>query len=249
MISDVSREVGRLPVVTATDRPKRELEAKLADRVFEAVKREIVENRLRPEQILAEAALAERFEVSRAPAREALQRLARAGFVRTIPRVGYIVTTVSVRDFDEVFQMRFALEPLAAELATSRITEADAQRLDELARRGTAIIDSKSPARPTELAHTNAAFHREVARLAGSRRLEHTVGGLLDELERVMHMLADDPSLATARDQHPTLVRTMREGDAVAARRLMGEQLHHDYEIMRPLAIRGEAGVLTSQRP
>jgi DNA-binding GntR family transcriptional regulator len=216
----------------------------LADQVFQAVKREILDTRLRPDTILAEAALAARFHVSRAPAREALKRLAELGFVRAVPRVGYIVTSVSVRDFDEIFQLRFTLEPLATELATKRLTEADAEALSAHAAEVETLVARPAPERATALAQHNSEFHRSVARISGNRRLERTIGGLLDELERVMHMLAYDANVATVVDEHPSLVRIMRRGDAAGAAVAMRNQLAHDYEVMRDLAIRGEAGVI-----
>jgi DNA-binding GntR family transcriptional regulator len=214
----------------------------LSERVFRAVKREIVENRLEPDAIVAEVALASRFDVSRAPAREALQRLAEIGLVRAVPRVGYIVTSVSVSDFDEIFQLRLTLEPLAVELATARMSPAEALRLEAHAAEVARLVDRPLGERAAALAEHNAEFHRELARISGNRRLERSIGSLLDELERVMHMLAYDPSLPTVVDEHALLVRTMRGGDAGAARELMRVQLLHDYDVMREVAIRGQSG-------
>jgi DNA-binding GntR family transcriptional regulator len=208
----------------------------LANTVFETIKRQIVEYRLRPETILTEAALAAEHDVSRAPAREALQRLAAVGFVRAVPRVGYIVTSLSVRDFDEIFALRMLLEPVATELAVPRLTAKDLDRLRSLARD---VLDV--PARPREeqgaaLARLNATFHREIARIAGNQRMERTITGLLDELERVMHMLAYTQVLTSTLDEHSNLITTMSAGDAAAAAQLMRAQLEHDYAIMRDLA-------------
>lgn len=217
----------------------------LAERVFQTVKREIVEMRLTPNTILAEAALATRFQVSRAPAREALKRLADTGFLRVVPRVGYIVSSVSVKDFDEIFRVRTSLEPLAAELATPRLAEsaAEADRLAAHAAQVAEIVGWPAETRAAALAQNNSEFHRSVARLSGNSRLERIIAGLLDELERVMHMLAYDPSVHTVVDEHPKLVRIMRGGDAAGAAVAMREQLVHDYEVMRALAVRGEAGL------
>lgn len=211
-------------------------EQSLADGVFETIKRQIVEYRLRPETILSEATLAAEHAVSRAPAREALQRLAAIGFVRAVPRVGYIVTRLSVRDFDEIFAMRLVLEPLATELAVPRMTPGDHDRLGALAR---AVLDV--PKRPHEeqgtlLAQLNTMFHREIAHIAGNQRMERTITGLLDELERLMHMLAYSKVVVSTLDEHPTLIATMSAGDAQAAGQLMREQLQHDYTVMRDLA-------------
>jgi DNA-binding GntR family transcriptional regulator len=221
----------------------------LADHVFQQVKREILENSVGPDTILAEGPLATRFNVSRAPAREALKRLAERGFVRSVPRVGYIVTSVSLRDYDEVFQMRFALEPLAVELAVPRLTAADAEELERSAAAVAVIAALEDPAdRGVRLAQVNAEFHRAIARISGNHRLARTIGSLIDELERVMRMLAYDPGVEEVRDEHPRLVRVMRGGDAAAAGRLMRDQLQHDYEVMRTL-VTGAYGVAMARRP
>ncbi len=209
----------------------------LAEQVYESVKRDIVEHRLPPDTILAETTLAEQYGVSRAPAREALKRLATFGFVRVVRRVGYIVTGVSVRDFDDIFALRLALEPLAVELAVPRLVAADADRLELLAR---AVFDI--PAQPLGergalLSQANADFHREIARIAGNGRLQRAIAGLIDELERFMHMLAYSDSVSSLLSEHLALLKTMRRGDARAAAALMREQLENDYRTMRELIL------------
>jgi DNA-binding GntR family transcriptional regulator len=209
----------------------------LAQQLYDSVKREIVEHRLRPETILAEATLAEQYGVSRAPAREALKRLATVGFVRVVPRVGYIVSSVSIRDFDEIFALRLVLEPLAVELAMPRLGDDDAVRLEHLARRVWEIPARPRTERGALLAQVNADFHREISRIAGNSRLEQTIGGLIDELERFMHMLAYSDTVSSLMDEHMVLLETMKSGDAHAAASLMREQLANDHATMRQLIL------------
>jgi DNA-binding GntR family transcriptional regulator len=210
--------------------------ASLADQLFETIKREIVENRLPADAILAEATIASQHGVSRAPAREALKRLATLGFVRAVPRLGYIVTSVSIQDFDEIIALRLVLEPVAVELAVPRMAEADFERLETLARRVLEVPEEPRESHGALYAQLNAAFHREIARIAGNRRLEQVISGLIDELERLMHTLAYSGNVDFVLDQHLVLIELMRTGDATAAAQLMREQLRRDYEVMRGLA-------------
>ena len=209
----------------------------LAERVFDSVKREIVELRLPPDTIIGEAALAARHKVSRAPAREALKRLAALGFVRAVPRVGYIVTSISVRDFDDIFALRLELEPMAVRLAVPRLTEPDVDTLRRLNEQTRGIVDLPPEEQGRALSHLNAAFHREIVRIASNSRLELINASLLDELERIMHMLAHSPAVELVLDEHPLLLEQMVSGDADAAAALMREQLTHDYTVMRELAL------------
>jgi DNA-binding GntR family transcriptional regulator len=207
----------------------------LSDSVFERLKREIVECRLAPSELIVESALAARYGVSKGPVREALKRLAERGWVRSLPRVGYVITPVRVADVDEIFAMRLLLEPVATRLAAERSGPAE---FDELERLGGA--EASAHAEPPDVrgalvARANSEFHRAIARLSGNRRLERMVGGLVDELERVIHLLASDS--ANLVDEHPALVRAMRTETPDAAADCMREQLEAAHVAMRHAAI------------
>jgi DNA-binding GntR family transcriptional regulator len=230
MTSAGQRNRTRKPVV-------RDGHTSLAEQLYQSVKRDILEHRLPPETILTETALAQRYGVSRAPAREALKRLATFAFVRVVHRVGYIVTAISVRDFDEIFSLRLALEPLAVELAVPRLQDPEASRLEVLARRVLEIPGSPAEERGALIAQLNASFHREISRIADNFRLERTISELIDELERFMHILAYSDALSSLLDEHLTLLETMRTGDAHGAAGLMRDQLANDYTTMRELIV------------
>jgi DNA-binding GntR family transcriptional regulator len=223
-------------------------ERTLAESVFEQLKREIVENRLVADTLLTELDVADRYSVSRAPAREALKRLAALGFVRPRARVGYLVTNVSVADLDEIFAMRIALEPMATELAVGKMTADDAAILEKLAV-GVLHIDDAVEDRGRTVSRLNADFHREIARVSGNRHLEQIVMRLVDELERVMHMLAYSEGVGSVLDEHSRLLSVMRSGDAEGAGDLMREQLQHDYGIMRSLVVNTSPSITLRRAP
>ena len=220
----------------------------LADALYQSLKRAIIENRLEPGTILSEQTIADRNSVSRAPAREALQRLTVNGFVTTRHRVGYLVTNVSVADMDEIFAMRLALEPLATELAVPRLTDPDLEILEELAGQVSRVAEAPIKDHGTLYTSLNADFHREIARIAGNRRLERIINTLIDELERVMLMLAYSSTIEQLLDQHFELLKVMRDGHPMAAAEVMRQQLARDFELMRTLVLGTGAslGLLTT---
>lgn len=211
--------------------------ALLSERVFEALKREIIECRLEPESLVAESSLAARYNVSKGPVREALKRLAQIGLVRALPRVGYIVSTVNVGDFDEIFSMRIALEPLATELAASRLTDHELNELEGIALVPLRMTDEPLAARGTILVRANDDFHRTIALVSGNRRLYETIATLLDEVERLVYLLAYDPALEPLANQHKGLVDLLRTGDGTTSAAHMRAQLEDDYAAMRSLAL------------
>lgn len=75
--------------------------------------------------------LAAEFGMSAIPMREALQVLAAEGMVASIPRRGYTVATLTIKDLDDTYRMRAMLEPLAIELSVPHITDRELARIRE----------------------------------------------------------------------------------------------------------------------
>ena len=89
----------------------------LRERVYELLREDILSGQLGPGAELSEVALAERLGVSRGPIREALGLLCAQGLVTMQPRRGAYVSVLTRQEFLEAYQVREALEALAARLA------------------------------------------------------------------------------------------------------------------------------------
>ena len=82
----------------------------LTQRAFRLIRNEIVEGRLDSSQRLTEEYFAKKFGISKSPIREALNRLEAEGLVHIVPRRGAFVITITVRDVEEIYEMREMLE-------------------------------------------------------------------------------------------------------------------------------------------
>jgi DNA-binding GntR family transcriptional regulator len=207
----------------------------LADVVYEGLKREILECRLAPGQTLVENAVATRFGVSKGPVREALKRLVGQDLLRSMPRVGYVVTGIKVGDIDDIFDLRIAIEPQAVRRAMERMSPANLDQLEVLAAGEPAARKAPDDERGPALVRANRAFHVEIARLSGNARLERIVSDLVDQLERVIRVLALD--LDDVPDEHPALVALMREGNPDDAVQSMLDELTANHQRMRDAAL------------
>ena len=98
------------PIKLDAYRPLREV-------VSEALRQAIKDGVLKPGERLMEIQLAEELGVSRTPIREAIRKLELEGFVVMVPRRGTYVADISLKDIAQVFEIRSALEELAAGLA------------------------------------------------------------------------------------------------------------------------------------
>jgi len=112
---------------------KEDASGPLADVVFDRVLEAIYQGRLAPGSVINEVALAQEFGVSRGPVREAVRRLQGIQLVTREPYIKARVVTLSAESALELFQMRMALEGVACNLATRRMSDEEiAQLLVEL---------------------------------------------------------------------------------------------------------------------
>lgn len=95
--------------------------------VFDVLKREILDLELKPGQSISENEICARFEVSRTPVRDALQRLQEQGFVHTVPYSGTYVTLLNLGNIRQMIYMRMAVESMVLrdflEIATPMLLE------------------------------------------------------------------------------------------------------------------------------
>lgn len=134
------------------------------DAVHQALRDAILKSLLRPGERLNVDELAQKLGVSLTPVRHAIQMLTTEGLVEVRPRSGTFVASVSAREVEETFDIRCALECMAAEKAIHRITNAEIKRLRELLR----ILK-----RPDTRTHqeANLELHLIILRASGNRRL------------------------------------------------------------------------------
>lgn len=192
---------------------------------YRIIKESIIFGKLQPGQIYSITDLVELFNISRTPMREALVVLASDGFVEPIPRSGYMVTPVSIRDVLEVFHLRTILEAEAIALAVGNLTDRDIRLLEENNRRESQLLTDwheNGVEEPYQKAYElNAEFHLTIARASGNLRLTALVEQLLHEMERI---LVRDPNL-TGHRQHLGILTAIKDRDPDAARKAMRQHL------------------------
>lgn len=133
---------------------------KTAVDVYTAIRHEIITGVISSDELIVEQAVAQRFEVNRLTAREALQRLCNEKYLRSFPRKGYLVTDITADQLRKIQQVRFQIESLAIQLVVDHCTDSEiAQLKDILKKQGTSDDPDKSI--------TNR-FHLKIASLSGN---------------------------------------------------------------------------------
>lgn len=183
----------------------------LSDTAYDLIKKDIVTCVLDPGQFIGQAELAEKFGVGLTPVREALRRLTQEGFVRVVPRMGYIISQITPQDIHEVFELRLILESAAARLAASRALDSTLSQLEQTA--GYTYTFKERQSYIGFLNH-NADFHISIAASTGNQRLALMVAKMMDELTRVFHLGLDlRDSAEEMRADHQSLVEALRQRD------------------------------------
>lgn len=88
----------------------------LSDKVYRAIKDDINNFRLNPDEFIVEREMAERYGVSKAPVREALHRLCREGRLISYPRKGYLIVSLNEMEFYQTQQLRLINEGFAVRI-------------------------------------------------------------------------------------------------------------------------------------
>ncbi len=196
-----------------------------SDIAFEMMKADIVACRLAPGANVSEGDLADRYQLGKAPIRMALTRLADRDWLRALPRRGYVVKPIAMRDVTEVLDLRLIIEPAAARAAAGRVEVSRLEHLDAVCRAGFVAGDASSEATYLQ-AHRQ--FHFAIVLAAGNRRLGRSFEPLWDETERVLHHTGLLRRSAEAlRHDHRPLIDALRAGDGAAAEAEMREEVQH----------------------
>lgn len=180
-----------------------------------ALRRAIILGELAPGLHLEEPSLAEKFGVSRIPVREALARLEHEGLVRIEPRRGAFVVGMTEDETHDVYDLRLLIESHAVRRAAGR---ADAEDLNRLQRLVDVMAEAVARDQMDRVAEPDVAFHREIVRLAGSRRLLSAwepIGGIVATILSITDTTYRDMPRSVA--SHQAIRNAIARGDAEVA--------------------------------
>ncbi|MBM7866380.1 FCD domain-containing protein [Heliobacterium gestii] len=197
----------------------------LRDIVFDNLREAIITGVLRPGERLMEIQLAEEMGVSRTPVREAIRKLELEGFVVMVPRKGAYVSNISVKDITDVFELRAALESLAAGLAAQRITEDETEQMERLLVKTMACFEEDNL---DDLVETDIDFHDMVYRASRNQRLVQIINNLREQLRRFRTTSLSHPGrMREAWEEHRKLVEAIADRNVVLAQSLAWEHIEN----------------------
>jgi DNA-binding GntR family transcriptional regulator len=181
----------------------------LRDLVCDELRRLIITGELPPGGRLVEDRLALQLGVSRNPVREALQVLAGEGFVELLPRRGAVVAQMTAEQAEELFDVRMALESLAARLAARRRDPGALERLRSVLERAREATDR---GKLDLLAACNTEFHQCVVEAGGNAYLGLLVAPMARRVQWVFRTSAASRA-PHSWTEHEGLLSAIEAGD------------------------------------
>ncbi|MDP6258602.1 MAG: GntR family transcriptional regulator [Rhodospirillales bacterium] len=149
----------------------------IRDEVYEKIRADILTCVLAPGSRVFENDLAQRYNVSKSPVRDALLRLQEQGLIDVLPRKGYLIRPISISDAHDLYEMRLLLEKSCTRRACDEASDEDLASLDKF-----------RAAENGDLAHWvtyNRDFHRRIAELSGNARMAKMTQEVIDQFDRL----------------------------------------------------------------
>ncbi len=196
----------------------------LANQAYAALRKDILTCTLDPGSRIAQSQLVERYNMGITPIREALKRLEQEGFVQSIPRFGYLITPITIKDVEDLYDLRLILEKSSVRQAIQRITQQQIEQLQSMTEFTYTFKDRESYLAFLE---NNVNFHMTIALTSGNRRLAEMVGSILSEMTRIFNLgLALRDSGEEMHNEHVALARAICARDVLLAEQLVEDQIN-----------------------
>ncbi|MCC7320921.1 MAG: GntR family transcriptional regulator [Rubellimicrobium sp.] len=153
--------------------------------VFETLKAEIIDLRLAPGSTIDESQLAQRFNLSRTPIREAMVRLAAEGLITTLPNRATIVSQIDFLNLPQFFDALTLMYRVTTRLAAANHRPEALDRIRDLQARYGAAVEARDV---VGMITVNRDFHVAIAQAGGNRYFTDLFARLLDEGLRILRL-------------------------------------------------------------
>ncbi|MCD6264974.1 MAG: GntR family transcriptional regulator [Deltaproteobacteria bacterium] len=195
----------------------------LGNQAFEQIKQMIVRGEIPAGKRIIESELAESMGISRTPVREAVHKLGAEGFLKPLPKGGYVVRGLGISDIEETFEIRSILESFAAFLAANRHRHEEILPLEEKIEEFQRSLDNNDL---KELARLNTEFHELLYALSRSQRLIKMIYNLRDEIYFLRKIILNSIDMARLSNKdHREIINAIEKRQAKKAEMLVRDHV------------------------
>lgn len=157
------------------------MQEKKSTRIYEAIKVDIMSGRFDTRTFLNAGEIAEKYQVSKAPVRDALQMLCDQGYLVSYPRKGYMVNVFNREEANQIQNVRRHVEKYCVELAIEHATDEEIKSLECYTKRN--LLEQRNQYQ-SELGpeSNNLQFHVRLAEIGGNEYLTEIVKSLVGKI-------------------------------------------------------------------
>lgn len=198
--------------------------------VSDTLRQAIKDGVLKPGERIFELDLAAQLGVSRTPIRDAIKKLALEGFVVNIERRGTYVANISLKEISQVFEIRTALEELAAGLAAERITPEEIETLELMLVEISKYMESKDM---DKIIEADVHFHDVLYKASRNNRLSDIIHNLREQTLRFRSISMNQPGrLSKTWEEHREMVEAISDHNAAHARKIARTHMEHSEQTL-----------------
>jgi DNA-binding GntR family transcriptional regulator len=191
----------------------------LGQHVFDNLKQAIIRGDVPSGERLVESTIAETLDISRTPVREAIHKLEREGFLKKLPRGGFVVDILTKEDIEETFGIRSVLESYAARLATLKHQK---EELAPLEKKIDEFQKYLNQGKLDILPKVNTEFHDLLYALSRSPKLIKMIHDLRDQIFRFRQLILKKRRLAKmSHEDHRQMLAAIKRRDAEGVEKLV----------------------------
>ena len=195
----------------------------LGQHVFENLKQALIKGKIVPGSRLIESRLADALGISRTPVREAIHKLEREGYLKKLPRGGFVALGFSKDDIEETFGIRSILESYAARLAAEKHEEKALKPLEDKIAAYQECLDKNDL---DSLLQINTEFHELLYDLSRSPRLVKMINDLKDQIYRYRKVILKNEKMARiSNEDHIMMLEYIRRRDGEGVEKLVRDHL------------------------
>jgi len=184
----------------------------LKDRVYQNVKFQIIIGTLKPGTRLPEEELSKAMNISRAPIREAFNRLEKEGFVTVIPRKGAAVSKVTAQAIEDLFEIRETLESLAIKKSIGKIS---IKELEEVGNGLKKFINKSTNTTENCIQYLalDKKFHDLLSQNCGNKKLIDLLANLQEQIHWLRNISLKRITFAGSVGEHLAIIEALQKKD------------------------------------
>ena len=215
---------------------KRRPKKKSWEEAYDYIKNKIFKMKLKPGEMVSEYSLAKELNMSRTPVREALKKLEQEGLIISSPNGRKRVFILTIKDINDIFDLKETLEVSIVRWATERGSEEDIEKLRKVVEEMVRISREKQRYLKEnaeekwlkEWMEVDVQFHELLYKMAGNKRAELFVKNLNDQWQRLRQaILVIEGRIEKSSEEHREIFQSIAKRDVKAAEEAMLSHLRN----------------------